>query len=171
MTDDEIENENGGLYEVCGQLYDQAAKCNRYLTDPDTYEGAYQQEANEEDVCNFVASLVENNYDENGEAILESPEWELSKWKDINAYRQDVVSASPLQVLGIIFSAGMVVILFFYIVYLRYKLTRRVPWSRGFGHYDEAGHAGRIARVSSGITMQRSLSNLEPGFSRSGSFA
>lgn len=171
MTDDEIENEEEeGLYEICGELYDQAAKCNRYLGEDETYIGQYQQEANEDDVCNFVASLVENNYDEWGEAVLESPEWELAKWKEINAYKQDLVArASPGQILSILGSIGLVVVLLFYIIYLRYKLTRRMPWTPGYGKSDQAAYAGRISRVGSGITMQRSLSNLEPN--PTGSFA
>ena len=169
MTDDEMENENenGGIYEVCGYLYEAAAKCNIHMSEDATFEGTYEQAANERDVCNFVASLVENNYDEYGEAKLESPEWELSKWKQINAYRQDMEAVSPIQILGLIFSAGMLVVLFFYTLYLRYKLTRRVPWTLGFGKQAEAENAGRIARAGSGITMQRSLSNLEPGYSSS----
>ena len=171
MTEDQVEEENGGIYEVCGYLYQQAAKCNRYLAERETYQGAYQQEANEEDVCNFVASLIENNYDEYGEAVLESPEWELSRWKEINAYRQDIVRATKEQIIAILASVGLVVLLSLYITYLRYKLSRRVPWFRGFGKSEEAEYAGHIARASSGITMQRSLSNLEPGYSGSGSLA
>ncbi|CAB9503904.1 expressed unknown protein [Seminavis robusta] len=168
VTDDEIQNEeNEGLYEVCGVLYEQAAKCNRYLGEDDTYQGQFEQEANEQDVCNFVASLVENNYDEYGEAILESPEWTLAKWKSINAYRQDLVRTSSGQILGIVFSVGLVAALAIYAIYLRYKLTRRLPWSLGFGKSSAADQAGKIGRVSSGITMQRSMSGLEPR----GSFA
>ena len=162
LTDDDIKNEeNGGLYEVCGYLYEQAAKCNRYLGE-EGFEGQYEQEANEEAVCNFVASLVENNYDEYGEAILEDPEWTLSKWKEINAYRQDLVRTTSGQILGIIFSLFLCLALSGYITYLRYKLTRRLPWSRGIGKNNAAEDAGQIGRVSSGITMQRSLSGLEP---------
>lgn len=162
LTDDDIKNEeNGGLYEVCGYLYEQAAKCNRYLGE-DGFQGQYEQEANEEDVCNFVASLVENNYDEYGEAVLEDPEWTLARWKEINAYRQDLVRTTPGQILGIVLSIFLCLALSAYITFLRYKLTRRLPWSLGFGRNDAAEQAGRIGRVSSGITMQRSLSGLEP---------
>ena len=162
LTDDEMENEeNGGIYEVCGMLYEASAKCNKHLAEDDTFEGSYQQEANEDDVCSFTASLVENNYDEYGEVILESAEWELSKWKQINAYKQDMQAVSSIQLLGLFFSVGLVVALFSYTLYLRYKLTRRVPWTFGFGKDAEAAHAGKLGRAGSGITMQRSLSGLE----------
>ena len=171
LTDDEMENEeeNGGIYEVCGMLYEASAKCNKHLAEDSTLAGSYQQEANEDDVCSFTASLVENNYDEYGEVILESPEWELSKWKQINAYKQDMQAVSPLQLLGLFFSAGLVAALFSYTLYLRYKLTRRVPWTFGFGKDAEAAYAGKLGRAGSGITMQRSLSGLEP--SATSSFA
>jgi hypothetical protein len=161
LTEEDMNEENGGLYEVCGFLYEQAAKCNRYLGE-DGFEGQYEQEANEEDVCNFVASLVENNYDEYGEAVLEDPEWTLAKWKEINAYRQDLVRTTSRQILGIVFSILLCLALSAYIAYLRCKLTRRLPWSLGFGKNDAAERAGQIGRVGSGITMQRSLSGLDP---------
>jgi len=170
MTDDEMQNENeaenNGIYEVCGYLYEQAAKCNIHLTGDKGYEGAYQQEANERDVCNFVASLIENNYDEYGEVYLESPEWEISKWKSINAYKQDMQAVSSVQILGLVFSVGLVVGLVAYSVYLRQKLiTRRVPWKFGFAGNKTVD--APINKANSGIMMQRSLSGLEPSASGS----
>jgi len=160
MEDEREEGRGGGVYEVCGYLYEQAAKCNIRLQSSATFDGEYEQEANEAAVCNFVSSLVENNYDEYGEAYLPSPEWELSMWKEINSYRQDLVRTTKVQVIGILAAAGLCVLLFLYSCYLRYKLSRSLPWSKGFGRYEEADYAGQIARVSSGITMQRSTSGL-----------
>lgn len=168
LTDDAMENEeNSGIYEVCGMLYEASAKCNKHMAEGETFEGAYEQEANEDDVCSFTASLVENNYDEYGEVILESPEWELSKWKQINAYKQDMQAVSSVQLLALLFSAGLVVALFSYTLYLRYKLTRRVPWTFGFKTDPDDEHGGKVGRVGSGITMQRSLSGLEPSATNS----
>lgn len=130
-------------------------------------KGAYQQEANEEDVCNFVASLVENNYDEYGEIILESEELSWENWANLKAYKRDVVKVTNGQIFGLMFSIGCVLLLSAYVAYLRYKLKHRAPWIAG-----KYGFPGRgLSRIHSGITMQRSVSGVEPAMTTSGSFA
>lgn len=169
-----MNNEEDGVYEICGYLYQSAAKCNRYMDVETSYKGSKQQQQNEKKVCNFVESLIENNYDEYGEIIQQGDAWEIAKWKQVNAFKGDIVTrASKVQILGMVFSIGLCLSLFGYSFYLRHKLMHRRAWRHGMWTHQRAEEAGRVARASSGITMQRSLSAnfTDPSFSQSGSFA
>jgi len=69
--DNEEEEENEvEVTEMCQELYDEAAKCEKTHGFDDgysNYDGYSNQLANEEVVCDFIGSLKGGTYDEDGE--------------------------------------------------------------------------------------------------------
>lgn len=119
----------------------------------------YSQEENEEDVCEFIASLVEGNYDEYGE-IYFGNSFRLSNWSDPEEYKK----LSPMTVFGLVSSVLLFLIISVYTCVLRSRLTRRpnqrnnnltglmAPW-KPFS----PAKSLRIARQNSGIVQCRSM--------------
>jgi hypothetical protein len=61
------------VIELCEQLYDDAAKCEKHYGFADgysNYDGYENQYAQEEVICEFMASLKAGTYDEEGEIIV-----------------------------------------------------------------------------------------------------
>lgn len=128
------------------------------------------QESNEEDVCNFIESLVEHNYDEKGEVVLRSANFNVEHWHNPGEYVKVVQQASPLQRLSLGLSMLIFFSLFGYAVYLTKKLVYRKPWrpprsvvSPYGGGADSktasaVAEAGRLSRAWSGIAQLRSMS-------------
>lgn len=128
------------------------------------------QEANEEQVCTFIESLVERNYDERGEVVLRSAYFNADNWQHPGEYVKVVREASVLQKLALTFSMMVFFGLFGYSVYLTKKLVYRKPWrpprsviSPYAGGVDAksisaVSEAGRLSRACSGIVQLRSMS-------------
>uniref|UniRef100_A0A7S1GIQ8 Uncharacterized protein n=1 Tax=Cyclophora tenuis TaxID=216820 RepID=A0A7S1GIQ8_CYCTE len=148
------------VYELCEFLYDASGKCNRYydVYDVDeTYE-TYQQADNEGKVCDFIESLVENNYNQYGEIILEDT-FDFNNWKDYHEYEKLVPTEVTLwQTIGLISSITLMLFLMVYSCYLYSKL-RNPRWDPNSSKYGTAAEAGKISRVNSGIMLGRSNSD------------
>jgi hypothetical protein len=59
--------------QLCGQLYEASAKCeltHGFANGYSAYDGYQNQLAQEEVVCDYMASLLAGTYDENGEIII-----------------------------------------------------------------------------------------------------
>jgi hypothetical protein len=139
-----------------------------------TNEPKSQEQADNEDaVCGFVASLIENNYDEYGEIYIFDVD--LTQWQNVQQYKNMARAVSPLQLLAILFFIGVSLALFLYSCYLNHKLRVRMPWTP-YTHgqenrvdYLDYGEAGRTSRLNSGILMMRSRSPAETS-TRDGDF-
>lgn len=120
------------------------------------------QEMNEDQVCAFIESMHDQNYNEYGVVYLEGKELYGSKHHLFSA-------ASTLQQIGLVFSAGLFLALAVYSVYLSKKLYYRKPWrpprsvnapfSSGASVAASANavsDAGRLSRANSGIMAMRS---------------
>ena len=122
------------------------------------------QYSNEDQVCDYIESLVENNYDESGEIYMRNREFELSNWQDPHEYAKVVTGASPFQILFLVVSIGIFLSLLVYSCYLSKKLRHRMPWrpptsvispyatsaSVAGGSMAAVSEAGRVSRVNSG---------------------
>jgi hypothetical protein len=196
VTDDAIAT-NEFTYPLCNVLYEYSAKCNRHISSQSTYGVSLRsssdelpylgcpihnlifplqskeasQESDEDAVCTFITSLVENNYNEYGEAIVGSG-FQLSHWNRPQEYSKIIQRASSLQVFGLFLSIGAVLGLATYCFYLTKKLKYRKPWqppTRVAASYnggrmwiDARSEAGRISRINSGVVMMRSRSKSPP---------
>lgn len=72
-NDEEEEEKEAEVLEMCEQLYDAAAKCEKTNGFDDgyaSYDGYANQLAQEEVVCDFVESLKAGSYDETGEIVV-----------------------------------------------------------------------------------------------------
>jgi hypothetical protein len=130
------------------------------------------QYSNEDRVCDFIASLVENNYDEYGEIYIRNTEFQLAHWQDPGEYTKIVSYASPGQMFFLVVSICTFLGLSLYSCYLTKKLHYRMPWrpptsvlapyassaSVAGGSLAAVSAAGRESRVNSGIVAMRSRS-------------
>lgn len=124
-----------------------------------------QQSDNENAVCGYVASLIENNYDEYGEIYIFDVD--LTQWQNVQQYKNMARAVSSFQLSVILLSVGVSLALFLYSCYLNHKLRVRVPWTP-YTHgqdnrvdYLDYNEAGRASRLNSGILMMRSRSPAE----------
>ncbi len=125
------------------------------------------QQAGEEDlVCDYIDSLVEKTYDENGHIVLRSESFDISKWKDKNEYIKfaNTVKATNRYLLAAVgVSALLCLLLLCYSWYLRRKLYQRLLWRPSSLRPPASLRGGSvsrgsISRINSGITMERSYS-------------
>ena len=128
------------------------------------------QEANEEQVCTFIESLVESNYNEKGEVVLRSVNFNTENWQHPGEYVKVVQEASAFQKFALTISMMVFFSLFGYAIYLTKKLVYRKPWRpprRVTSPYaggvsaksiSAVSEAGRMSRASSGIVQLRSMS-------------
>jgi hypothetical protein len=134
-----------------------------------------EQADNEEAVCGFIESLIENNYDEYGEIYIFNVD--LTQWQNVQQYKNMARAVSSFQLSVILLSVGVSLALFLYSCYLNHKLRVRIPthwtpYTHGqencvdYLDYNESGHSSRL---NSGILMMRSRSPAETS-TRSGDF-
>lgn len=111
-------------------------------------------------MCSYIEALLENNYNDNGEVIVED-EFDYRNWNRGSEYVKIVRKAGTKQLLALFVSMGVTFGLAFYSAYLHRKLTRRKPWippkdlTRMEGN-DPKQLAGRLSRRNSGISSTRS---------------
>lgn len=109
-------------------------------------------------MCNYIESLVENNYDVYGEIVV-TPPFDFSNWKDYHEYEKLVpTEVTTVQMVGLISSATLVLFLMVYSCYLYSKL-KRPRWDPNSATDSGAADAGKISRMNSGIMMGRSTSD------------
>jgi len=156
---EEDEEDGDDINELCENLYQQSAKCNRYLYDADdeSYQG-YNQEANSDEVCSFIQNVVTGQYDEYGYIYLDSSEYEKDN-KD-NRYAS-VEEVSIGQIFAILIMATLCVILVIWACFLHRSLTRNAPW-RPRLNKQNGKSSGSVSRNQSGITNTRSGSYQAP---------
>ena len=109
---------------------------------------------NEDTVCSYIESLVEGNYDEDGEIMLSNMVFDKSKWMDPRQYTK-VMSIG--QIFGLIISISIFLSILSYSCYLHSKLTRRRPWRKPKIDKKSPEYlAGKLSKNNSGITSARS---------------
>jgi predicted ATP-binding protein involved in virulence len=115
------------------------------------------QEDTELKVCNFVESLMENNYDEYGEIKLTSYSFDLTNWNQASEYQKAVAQVSNWQIVGLFFSTTMMVSLFLYATFLYWKVQRIHTRKReqAYPIYLSGSAPKKVFRGPSGITMNR----------------
>mmetsp|Transcript_21922 Transcript_21922/g.36233 ORF Transcript_21922/g.36233 Transcript_21922/m.36233 type:complete len:492 (-) Transcript_21922:72-1547(-) len=148
----------GGVYEMCEVLYDASAKCNRYLdvSNVDTTYGSENQEDSELKVCNFVESLMDNNYDEYGEIVVVSESFDFANWYQVSEYKKATSKVTAFQTVGLVFSLGLMLGLFGYATYMYRKVKRVQSLKNYYPTYNSGSRSQKIIRHQSGITMNRS---------------
>jgi hypothetical protein len=83
----------------------------------------YENE-NEEAICTYIESLLENNYNENGN-VVGNESFDYRRWNQRSEYIKLVRKTSPLQRLVIVTGLVVVFALFGYAAYLHRTLTTR----------------------------------------------
>lgn len=136
-------------------LYEESAKCNKYMGTGDIYSNV--QEQNENDVCNFIDNLITNSYDEYGQIYLKADGWQ--------AYIPSVSEMTGFQKFALVASVLLVFSLLGYSMYLhRYLSKRRFSWAprskRGYSSNPDVDTV-RMGRMHSGIIQGRSRSGNE----------
>lgn len=181
VSDSDIENGNDDIYPLCSYLYDTSAKCQIHFSDPESSYQSEQQADNEEAVCNMIESLVENNYDEFGEVIVQE-DFDYHNWAHGDEYVKLVRKASAFQIVVLTGSILLCVGLFGYSCYLHKKLRYRRPWIppkqvggrqwgaglMKFDNSDALSEAGRVSRLNSGIIALRSMTSVDGEASQTG---
>lgn len=79
------------------------------------------QEQTDGDVCNFIQSLEDNHYDENGEINLSNLYFDKTKWANVHEYTKLV---SPAQIFGIVASVSLCLGLLIYSCCLHNALSQ-----------------------------------------------
>ena len=97
------------------------------------------EEVTEETVCNLVASLIENNYDESGSVVIQT-EFNLTQWTHASEYAKVVTQASRSQRILLTVFVTIAVFLFAYSAHLHDKLRKRsahfvAPFECLLGHF------------------------------------
>lgn len=155
------DNETSDVYELCEYLYDSSGQCTRYMSSAEEYyvEGEEDEKGNEEKVCNFVESIMENNYDEYGEIYLSggSSSFNFANWNKLSEYKKVTTNVTGDQIFLLIASGALVIGLFVYSAYLHAKVTRIWRPKKQYPKYPAEDYTP--TRSASGITMLRSQSD------------
>jgi hypothetical protein len=120
-------------------------------------------------VCSFIATLVENTYNEFGDVIIQEG-FSFSTWRSSQQHFNLASSGvSPLQLVVLVLSTTTSLVLLIYSCYLTRKLLKRMPLSPTAKkkHYDPSefyqssvtairSAAGRVSSFDSGIMATRS---------------
>lgn len=138
--------------ELCENLYDYAAKCNRHIggATSASYQ-SYQQQDNELAVCSFIASVVTGTYDEYGFIYVDPLSFESdNKYNQYTkiAMRKGVVLFS--QIIGIVFFLIVLIGMSAYAAFLHVRIQRRAEV------LESLREPMAVERQSSGIMLARS---------------
>ena len=111
-------------------------------------------------MCSYIEGLLENNYNDNGEVVVEE-EFDYTHWNQGSEYVKIIRKASTNQLVALFVSMGTALGLAIYSAYLHRKLTKRKPWIppkdvTRIDSNDPKYLAGRLSRRSSGINLARS---------------
>eukprot|EP00536_Pseudo-nitzschia_multiseries_P017154 jgi/Psemu1/328446/estExt_fgenesh1_pg.C_14020002 len=158
----DVDNNDDGynaVSDICGALYGESAKCNRYMGDDGSYASS-NQESQESTVCNFIQNLLTNSYDEYGEIVLEEEGWKtyiptISNMSKMAKWQKLALSISILSTLAMFMVACY--------LYREIKKRRYAWFPRGRKGYS-TGYPGvkptpMDGRVHSGIIQGRSHSS------------
>lgn len=169
--DDSVNYDDDEINEICESLYEVSARCDKHYR---SYSNRSKQAkfaemmAQEDLTCDFIDSVVSNNYNEMGFVDLGNDYTVEGQpgWMANNMYAQQyghyITEVTPLQIFGLIFSCLAVVILGMWSVSLHRSFSKQGPWRprRGF-RSNAAPNAAQtdLNRQNSGIVMGRSASN------------
>jgi hypothetical protein len=159
-------DDNDGISEICETLYMDAAKCNKNFDayTADSYQGN-NQASQEDGVCDFITSIVEGNYDESGSIVIDT-NWyfNTSNWRDADEYLHEAMNVRNFvatnvdawQIAALILAIGGCFYMWVWICCLRSALGKRnIPWKP---RRSKDIPAGDISRQNSGIVTGRSRS-------------
>jgi len=147
-------NDGDEVTEVCENLYNYAAKCNKHIggASSSSYQ-SYQQENNEYAVCSFIASVVTGTYDEYGYIYVDPLSFEAdNKYNEytVNAIRKGVVTLD--QVFGLCFFVLAAIGLLVHAAVLHSHIQKRSAFDESTKESLNTG----VQRQNSGIMMARS---------------
>lgn len=156
---EENDDGSGTISEFCDALYEESAKCNRYMGNDGKYAHA-NQESQEGTVCNFIENLIKKSYDEYGEIVLQEI-W----WKTYIPDMESMNAVTPKQKWALSVSLLSCIAMFSYASYLYRKIkVKRGAWfprgKKGYSTYPGAPSTPIDSRLHSGIIQGRSHSSL-----------
>jgi len=172
MDDDNNNYDNTEINELCENLYEVSARCDKHYRsyNTKTKQAKYAEYVAQEDLtCEFIDSIIMGNYNEMGEINL-SDKYnggnQQRGWMGDNmyaqSYREAAAQVSPLQVFGLIATILAVILLAAWSMTLHKSLSKTGPWRPRRGLQRPAASSAAapdISRQSSGIVMGRSASN------------
>jgi len=144
--------------DICGALYGEGAKCNKYMGNDGNIASA-NQESQEDTVCNFIQNLLTNSYNEYGEIVLNEVGWK--------SYIPDVREVSRMAqwqkyVLSVSILASVSMYVYAAFLYRQIKERKYTWYPRGRKGYS-TGYPGdptsMDGRLNSGILQGRSHSS------------
>eukprot|EP00586_Coscinodiscus_wailesii_P007032 CAMPEP_0172491132 /NCGR_PEP_ID=MMETSP1066-20121228/21832_1 /TAXON_ID=671091 /ORGANISM="Coscinodiscus wailesii, Strain CCMP2513" /LENGTH=538 /DNA_ID=CAMNT_0013260009 /DNA_START=220 /DNA_END=1836 /DNA_ORIENTATION=+ len=148
QNQDENDDDDNAVSEICENLFDQSAKCHKFYNNP-VYMSE-EQENNANMVCYFIDNVLSGSYDEYGQIVLSNDDIVSSA---VN-FSPDDISTTQLTFIGV--SLLACIFLIGYSCYLHRAITRKAPWRPRRGGPEAL--AGQISRQNSGIVMGRSRS-------------
>ncbi|KAL7462349.1 hypothetical protein ACHAXS_002730 [Conticribra weissflogii] len=169
------------INELCENLYLTSARCDKHYRSysSKTKNEKYYDKALMDLSCDFIDSVVEGNFDEDGFVIIDEANGRnylsnnntgaTSSFLKNNLYYQEyghyIEEVTPMQVFGLVASILAVVILGLWSAALHKSLTKNgTAWRprRGINSANAAGVTDPvdISRQNSGIVMGRSRSNM-----------
>lgn len=164
--EEDDENDEDQISEVCENLYTASAKCNKNFDDAtaSSYQGNNQY-TEEDMVCDYITSLLEGNYDESGSIVIDA-NWyfNVSNWREASEYMNEFSNAKnyieqnvqPWQTALLVLSSVGCFMLWIWACCLHSSLRRRnIPWKP---RRTKDMTAQDISRQNSGIVLGRSQS-------------
>jgi hypothetical protein len=150
-----VDNDNvdvDTVNELCENLYEYAAKCNRHVSGATSasYQ-SYQQEDNELAACSYIASVVTGTYDEYGFIYVDPLSFESdNKYNQYTkiAMRKGVVMSS--QIIGILFFMVVMIGMTIYAGLLHLRIQKRAE------ALESLKEPMAVERKDSGIMLARS---------------
>lgn len=157
QTDEDTEDEDN-ISEVCEDLYNTAAKCNRHIgVATDESYNSYQQEDNEYTVCSFINSVVTGVYDEYGLIYLNINQYRRdNQQNEFVRYGHKVQELTFWQFVGIFVLASVCFMLMLWSCFLRRAIDQKI--SKQNQEEPNALAVQQLSRQNSGIIMCRSKS-------------
>ena len=157
---------------MCEQLWESGAKCKSNFEAAQSKWNylSYYQDANEEVVCDYIYTLVNGDYSEEGTVVIDPSLWQFnqSNWKDWNEYLHEgqvLYNAanhsrvSPGRIAGLVISSVAVFIMLIWACCLHGALVRaNADWRPRRSKYVDPES---VSRQNSGIVMGRSRSERE----------
>lgn len=127
VQDDDKQEDNYDLTEVCENVYNAAAKCNIYMYSytQQSYQSA-EQASNERTVCNFIKSVVTGAYDEKGHIYFDANAYSSdNKYNQFtsNEYQVEVVTVG--QIFGLVIFSSVVLLFLISACIMHSKIQRK----------------------------------------------
>lgn len=168
--DDDSNKDITEINELCENLYMVTARCDKHYRSYQSRskQAKYREALAQEDLtCDFIDSIVMDNYNEMGEVVMDDNQMQ-NGWMANNMYSQQYFEAasevSPLQIFGLIASIAAVCLLAMWSMTLHKSVGKVGPWRprRGLRAGAPASSnavAADIDRQNSGVVMGRSGTN------------